>query len=87
MTQVEAILDFLESRALDGAMEPLRILLTCSRVLDAADDLRADGILETAHSLLMERAGTIQDETLRLSYLDNVEAHREIRRAWSGRDT
>jgi tetratricopeptide (TPR) repeat protein len=87
MTQVEAILDFLESRALDGAMEPLRVLLTCYRVLDAADDLRADGILETAHSLLMERAGTIQDETLRLSYLDNVEAHREIRYAWSGRDT
>jgi hypothetical protein len=64
-------------------MEPLRILLTCSRVLDAADDPRAGGILETAHSLLMKRAGTIPDETLRLSYLDNVEAHRKIRRLWT----
>jgi hypothetical protein len=52
-------------------------------VLDAADDPRAGGILETAHSLLMKRAGTIPDETLHLSYLDNVEAHREIRRLWT----
>jgi hypothetical protein len=87
MAQVEAILDYMASRSLDGAIEPLRIRLTCYRVLDAADDPRADGILETAHNLLMKRAGTIPDEKLRLSYLDNVEAHREIRRAWSGRDT
>ncbi len=85
-TQVEAILGFLESRALYGAMEPLRIRLTCYRVLDAAGDPRAGGVLETAHTLLMERAEGIEDEALRLSYLDNVRAHREIRRLWTARD-
>jgi tetratricopeptide (TPR) repeat protein len=84
-TQVEAILGFLESRALYGAMEPLRIRLTCYRVLDAAGDPRAGGVLETAHTLLMERAEGIEDEALRLSYLDNVRAHQEIRRLWAAR--
>ena len=86
MDTVEAILNVLADRSLDGAMEPLRIRLTCIRVLDAAGDPRADEILETAHSLLMARAKGIEDETHRLSYLGNVQAHREIRRLWAARD-
>jgi hypothetical protein len=86
MAQVEVILDYLASRSLDGTIEPLRILLTCYRVLDAAGAPRADEVLEVAHTLLMERAEGIEDEALRLSYLDNVQAHREIRRLWAVRD-
>jgi tetratricopeptide (TPR) repeat protein len=83
MAQVKVILDYLANRSLDGTIEPLRILLTCYRVLDAVDDPRADGILETAHTLLMQRADTVEDDTLRFSYLDNVRAHRKIRRLWT----
>jgi hypothetical protein len=39
---------------------------------------RAQDILETAHSLLQERAAKISDEEERRSFLENVAAHREI---------
>ena len=64
--------------ALDGTDEPFRVYLTCYRVLHANHDPRAEGILHAAHSLLQERAAQIIDEKLRRSFLENVEAHREI---------
>jgi Asp-tRNA(Asn)/Glu-tRNA(Gln) amidotransferase C subunit len=59
LTQVEEILSFLEEGSLDGTDEPLRVYLTCIRTLRACHDPRADKVLETAHSLLQERAGKI----------------------------
>ncbi len=56
--------------------------LVCYRVLRANGDPRADGILEQAYRMLQERAGKIEEETLRRSYLENVAAHREIATAW-----
>jgi len=75
---IEQVLSHLESDTLDGTEEPFRVYLTCYRVLRASQDPRAQAILSTAHSLLLERARKIADEEVRRSFLENVAAHREI---------
>ncbi len=80
---VEEILSHLETGTLDGTYEPLRVYLTCYRVLRANNDPRADEILETAHRLLQERAAGIENEELRHTFLENVAAHRAIVQTWS----
>jgi hypothetical protein len=67
---------------LEGANEPYWVLLTCYQVLHAGRDPRAGEILEAAHRLLQARAGQIDDEALRRSFLENVAANREIVAAW-----
>jgi len=84
--RVEEILSYLETRTLDGALEPLRVYLTCYRVLQANDDPRADRILEEAHLFLQQRAAKISDEEERRSYLENVVANRETVREWTARE-
>jgi hypothetical protein len=84
---VEEILAHLESGSLDGTDEPFRVYLTCDRVLRANGDLRAEGLLETAHRLLQEEAARIADQALRRSFLENVAAHCEIVAAWNERAT
>jgi tetratricopeptide (TPR) repeat protein len=88
LVYVEEILSHLETRSVDGTDEPLRIYLTCYRVLRANGDPRADEVLETAHCLLQERAAKIEDEEVRRSFLENVAAHRELASEWHavGRD-
>jgi tetratricopeptide (TPR) repeat protein len=81
--QVEEILAFLETGSVDGTEEPLRIYLTCYRVLAAAGDPRAESTLTTAHQLLQERAAKIPEQ-MRSSYLEKVAAHREIIQAIGG---
>jgi adenylate cyclase len=88
---VEEILRYLETNALDGTDEPLRVYLTCYRVLRAgpgkqdasSQDPRAPAILSSAHRLLQERAAKTSDEELRRSFLENVAAHREILSEWA----
>jgi len=75
---VEEIMSHLESDSLDGTDEPLRVYLTCYRVLRADLDPRAEAVLDTAHRLLQEQAAKITDEEMRRSFLENVAAHREI---------
>jgi tetratricopeptide (TPR) repeat protein len=82
LAYVEQILSHLETGSIDGTDEPLRIYLTCFRVLQANVDPRADEVLEIAFQLLQERAAKITDEDLRHSYLENVAAHRELVREW-----
>ncbi|MBA2389228.1 MAG: tetratricopeptide repeat protein [Geodermatophilaceae bacterium] len=79
---VETILVFLEGRRLDGSDEPLRIYLTCYRVLKAVEDARAQVILGAAYQLSQEQATRISDSVLQRSFLENVPAHREIVVAW-----
>lgn len=74
----EEILPVLESSALEGASEPLRVFLTCYHVLDAARDPRTQQLLATAHALLQERASRIVDRDLWRSFLENIPAHREL---------
>jgi tetratricopeptide (TPR) repeat protein len=79
LAQVEEILSCLQdSPSLDGTDEPFRIYLTCYRVLRAADDPRAEQILNAAYQLIQERTKKIEDQALRRSYLENVPYHREI---------
>ena len=83
LAHVEEILCCLETYPeLYGTWEPLRVYLTCYRVLRAGEDPRAEEILDAAYRLLQERAARIEDERLRRSYLENVAAHREIIAAW-----
>jgi hypothetical protein len=67
---------------LDGTDEPLRVYLTCYRVLRANGDPRAREILDAGYRLLQERATHINDEKLRRSYLESVATHREIVKLW-----
>jgi tetratricopeptide (TPR) repeat protein len=79
VAHVGEILDYLcDHPALECTLEPLRIYLTCYRVLQANGDGRAGEILDAAYHLLQERAARIDDPDLRRSYLENVPAHREI---------
>jgi tetratricopeptide (TPR) repeat protein len=67
------------------SVEPFRIYLTCYNVLRAVDDPRADRVLNAAHRLLQERAGTIPDKALRRLYVESAPYHREIAAAWEER--
>jgi predicted ATPase/class 3 adenylate cyclase len=81
--RVEEILGYLEAGgSLEGAEEPLRVLMTCYRVLQAVQDSRAGDILEDAYQMLGERADRIPDENLRRKFLENIPHHQEISTAW-----
>ena len=67
---------------LPHTLEPLRVYLTCYQVLQANGDPRAQDVLNTAYTLLQERAANIEDLALRRSYLENVPYHREIVAEW-----
>jgi tetratricopeptide (TPR) repeat protein len=84
-THVEEILRYLETGTLDGVDEPIRVYLTCYRVLHANGDPRADDILEEGYRFLQERAAKISDEKERRSYLENVAANNEIVEEWAER--
>lgn len=75
---VEEILTYLETGSLDGNDEPIRILLTCHRVLEAQGDERAHAILATAQNLFEKQAGRIQDPQLRRSYAEDIPSHAEL---------
>ena len=80
---VDEILGYLdEGGTLDGAEEPMRVWLTCYRVLQAAQDLRAPSILENSYQLLQERAQKISDESMRRKFFENIPCHAEIVKAW-----
>jgi tetratricopeptide (TPR) repeat protein len=86
LAHVEEILACLETYPeLYGTDEPLRVYLTCYRVLRAGEDPRAAEILDAAYRLLQERAARIEDERLCRSFLENVAANREVVAAWEER--
>jgi hypothetical protein len=79
MRLVEMLMDqLLSARALDEVDLPRLIELTCYKVLAAARDPRAMGILARAQDALLTQADDIPDAALRLSFLDNIPEHREI---------
>jgi class 3 adenylate cyclase/predicted ATPase len=94
LEHVEDILAWIDANGLEGIEYPLQVYLTCYRVLlttgqeDPSALERADEVLAAAHAALMERANSIRDEALRLKFLENVQANREIIAAWErrGRD-
>jgi hypothetical protein len=82
LAHVEPILVQVESSHLQGAEEPLRVDLTCCEVLRAANDPRADAVLERTHARLQEQAAKMVDAEMRRAFLHNVPYHREIVTAW-----
>jgi tetratricopeptide (TPR) repeat protein len=83
LAHVGEILAHLEDRpALEGTVEPVRVYLTCYRVLCALGDPRAEGVLDAGYELLQERGAMIEDEDLRRSFLENVPHHRELVAEW-----
>jgi len=87
VTRIEEILTWLESHGPAGIEYPLQVYLTCYQVLrdNSAHSERARAILTKAHTALMEQAGGISNPELRRSFLENVQANREIIRAWETR--
>ncbi|MCP4539087.1 MAG: tetratricopeptide repeat protein [Chloroflexi bacterium] len=75
---VDAILAYLETNDLEGTHEPLRVYLTCYRVLHANQDPRARSILDTAYHLLQDQADKITDVEMYRSFRENVNVHSEI---------
>lgn len=81
-SQAVEVLSLLEHGALDHVRDPFRIFWICYRVLRASQDPRAQKILTTAYNLLRERATKIEDERLRVSYLEKVAIHQTIASAF-----
>ena len=81
-TSVEEILNRLEISGLYGMEEPFQVYLTCYRVLRASHDPRARAILNTAYTLLQERAAKLNNEDLRRSFLEDVPSHRDLAAEW-----
>jgi class 3 adenylate cyclase/tetratricopeptide (TPR) repeat protein len=85
---VEDILAWIDANGLEGVEYPIQVYLICYRVLlataqgDPAALERANVVLAAAHTALMERANSIRDETLRLKFLENVQANRELIAKW-----
>jgi adenylate cyclase len=76
------IVNYLKTRSVSSIDEIFWIYLTCYRILQASSDLRARPTLQAAHTLLQEIAATIDDESLRISFLKNVRVNREIVQTW-----
>jgi class 3 adenylate cyclase/tetratricopeptide (TPR) repeat protein len=84
LAEIEVILAYLQQNpTLAGTDEPLRVYLTCYQVLQACADPHARTVLQTAVTLLQERAATITDAGLRQSYLEHVAVHRALLEAWA----
>lgn len=79
---VEEILGRLHTHTLDGAEDPFRVYLSCYRVLQAANDARAAGMLATAYDEIQARAAGIPDEETRQAFLQAVRIHCEIVNAY-----
>jgi hypothetical protein len=74
LEQVEQILPHMAGNFLDNSVPqgPYAVYLTCYRVLTAAEDLRAAGVLEHAFRLIQERARRIPDAQRHRSFTENL---------------
>ena len=83
-SHVGHILDYMAGGgSLFFTQQPLLIYLTCVKVLQALGEAQAGSLLETAHTLLQERAAKIPDESMRQAFLRNAPCHGEIIELWN----
>jgi len=75
---VEEILPSLSAPLLEGTDDPLRIVWSCYRVLQAEQDPRAEQVLARAQRLLQEQAERIAAPAERRTFLEGIAVHREI---------
>jgi tetratricopeptide (TPR) repeat protein len=85
LTQINAVMQHLTIRTADGLDEPLRLCLTCYRVLKSLGDARAANMLDATYQFLLNRSTKITDDRLRMSFLEHVPAHRDVVAAWNAR--
>jgi predicted ATPase/class 3 adenylate cyclase len=78
LASVDEIVSLMEaSHGLEGAEDPLRVMLTCHEVLRAGGRPHAGDFLDRAHAQLMAQAAMLEG-TQRESFLANVPSHRAI---------
>jgi len=73
----------LNPQALAQANEPMRLYLSCLRVLQAWQDPRANALLMTAYQLLQERAAKLPDEAGRQAFLHGIPSNRALLREYA----
>ena len=84
--EIEPVFDHLaENMMLEDAEFDMEITLICIRVLLAAEDDRAEGILKKAQAVLQERTAKMDDDARR-NFLNNVPEHRQIVALWRARE-
>ena len=79
---VAQVLASLNPQALAQANEPMRVFLSCLRVLQACQDQRANALLVTAYQLLQERAAKLPDEAGRQAFLHGIPSNRALLHAF-----
>ncbi|MEM7113965.1 MAG: tetratricopeptide repeat protein [Chloroflexota bacterium] len=76
------ILDQLDKQPANGTDETGQLCLTCYEILVGLKDGRSATLLNQAHTLLQQRAATIENEQQRTAYLTKIPAHDKICRLW-----
>jgi len=93
LEHVEEILAWIDTNSSQGIEYPVRVYLTCYRILratahgDTSAIDRARAVLSKAHTTLLEQAANISDNALRRKFLENVQANRETMTAWTATST
>jgi predicted ATPase/DNA-binding SARP family transcriptional activator len=78
VTHIETALALLAQLGLAGANEPFTVYWTAVRVFTAANDARANEVLQTANQQLLKIAATLQDPVIRRSFLEDVAVNRAL---------
>jgi tetratricopeptide (TPR) repeat protein len=75
---VDLMLNQIEERGLDGTNDPGLIFLTCCKVLEAAEDDRANDTLIKAYNFLQARTENIKRPEQSGFFLETIKSNREI---------
>lgn len=81
--QVNEILHYLERNSLEGTVEPLRVYLTCIRVLQARQDPRAKEVSQRAYQLLKEQAAKVGSDQTQHTFWHQIPVHRELKQIFN----
>ncbi len=76
VTTANEILAYFTTHSIYSVLSPFGAYMACVQALQAANDSRADEVLAEAQRALAETAVSIQNASLRRSYLHNVSSHR-----------
>ncbi len=78
MAATNEILAYFAAYSIYGVLSPFGAYLACVQALQASNDPRSGGVLDEAKRVLGETAVSIQNPSLRRSFLQNVPAHRAL---------
>ncbi len=78
----DEILGMMNGKEMYGPDRLLWIYLTCYQVLSKVPDLRALEILNKAHQIMEQRVESIPDESLRTSFIEQIQENKQIAEIW-----